>query len=230
MPFSTEYSSVFELAEKIKAKKGLVISKSLSSGENYDISLYSFGEEEGITWQKLSSDILLYVLEGSVLLEVKKEGKTISEEAFKGSSLFVKEGDEFQISGKKDIPYKMLFISINTKIQEENSMFIKNFNHGEVLTLKDQVEFEKGTIVSKTLVNSPSLTMTLFAFDQGQEVKSHSAPGDAFVFCLEGSAQIELNGKKLSINEGESLIMSAGSPHAVKAEKPYKMLLTVVKA
>ena len=109
-------------------------------------------------------------------------------------------------------------------------MFIKNFEQGKVVELKKQIEVEAGTIVSKTLVNSNFMTMTLFAFDAGQGVSTHSAPGDAFVVCLEGKAEVELNGEKLSICKGESLIMPANAPHAVKAVEPYKMLLTVVKA
>ncbi|MGI5057832.1 cupin domain-containing protein [Treponema pectinovorum] len=108
-------------------------------------------------------------------------------------------------------------------------MFIKNFVQGKIVTLKEQIEVESGTIASKTLVNSDAMTMTIFAFDAGQGVSTHSAPGDAFVVCLEGKAEIELNGEKLIIHSGESLIMPANAPHAVKAVEPYKMLLTVVK-
>lgn len=72
--------------------------------------------------------------------------------------------------------------------------------------------------------------MTLFAFDKGQGVSTHAAPGDAMIVCLEGKADVVLNGENLQIKAGESLIMPAQAPHSVKAAEPHKMLLTVVKA
>ncbi len=224
------YSSVFNLSEQIVAKKSLIISKNVCSTENFDLTFYSFGENEGITWQTVPSDLLLLVLDGFVNFETKQNNQTKLEIAQKGDAMIIKSQNEFQISGKKNTPYKMLFMAVNKNLNGENSMFIKNFDQGKVVTLKNQVEFEKGTIVSKTLVNGSALTMTLFAFDEGQGVSTHAAAGDAFVVCLEGNAEITLNGEKLSIHEGESLIMPAGAPHALKAVTPYKMLLTVVKA
>ena len=223
---------IFRLTDFIIAKEGLVISKNLCDTASFNMTLYSFGAGEGITWQTIPGDLLLTVLEGQVLLETDDAGGFVKRQlAEKGMALFVKGGQRFQISGNK--PYKLNFSVVN-KIKDDekggNLMFIKNFDQGKVVTLKDQVSVESGTIVSKTLVNGDALTMTLFAFDAGQGVSTHSAPGDAFVVCLEGEAEIELNGEKLLIHEGESLIMPAGAPHALKAVKQYKMLLTVVKA
>ena len=233
---------IFNLADFIVAKDGLVISKNVCDIAAFNMTLYSFGAGEGITWQTIPGDLLLSVVEGQALLETDDEGTDDGETgnlggtakkqiAGKGMVLFVEGGRRFQISGNK--PYKLNFAVVN-KIKNpekgENLMFIKNFDQGKVVTLKDQVAVESGTIVSKTLVNGDALTMTLFAFDVGQGVSTHSAPGDAFVVCLEGEAEIELNGEKLLIHEGESLIMPAGAPHALKAVQQYKMLLTVVKA
>ena len=225
-------AKIFNLSDFIVAKDGLVISKNLCDTASFNMTLYSFGAGEGITWQTIPGDLLLTVEDGQVLFETDGEKDTINAQiAKKGMALFVKGGKRFQISGNK--PYKLNF-SVISKIKNqekgENLMFIKNFDQGKVVTLKDQVAVESGTIVSKTLVNGDALTMTLFAFDAGQSVSTHSAPGDAFVVCLEGEAEIELNGEKLLIHEGESLIMPAGAPHALKAVKQYKMLLTVVKA
>ncbi len=224
------YSEIFNLEDIIKAKNALVISKNVCSSKCLDLTFYSFGGNEGITWQTVPDDLLLFVLSGNVNFEIKKNKQILLEKAQAASLIFIKSQSEFQISGKKDEPYKILFMGLKKNIQGENSMFIKNFDQGKVVTLKNQIEFEEGTIVSKTLVNSDALTMTLFAFDKAQGVSTHAAAGDAFVICLEGSAEIELDGKKLSVKEGESLIMPAGAPHALKALEPYKMLLTVVKA
>ncbi len=219
------YGVPFNLSDYIAVKPQLVISKNVCAKNFFDMTLYSFGEGEGITWQTIPGDILLFVLEGEVFLETKENGRAIGETASVGKCIFVRGGDEFQVSGNK--PYKMTFMAVNNI--GGNDMFIKNFEHGKVVTLKDQISVESGTIVSKTLVNSDAMTMTIFAFDKGQGVSTHSAPGDAFVVCLEGKAEVELDGQKLTVSEGESLIMSANAPHALKAIEPYKMLLTVVK-
>ena len=71
--------------------------------------------------------------------------------------------------------------------------------------------------------------MTLFAFDAGEGVSTHAAPGDALVFVLEGEAEITIDGTPHTVTGGNAIVMPAGIPHAVKAIKPFKMLLTVVK-
>ncbi|WP_222864167.1 cupin domain-containing protein [Treponema sp. Marseille-Q3903] len=216
---------VFNLCDFIAVKPQMVISKNVCAQSYFDMTLYSFGAGESITWQVIPGDVLLLVLEGEVFLEVKQSGIAKGASAIAGKCLFVKGGNEFQISGNK--PYKMAFMVVNKFGGKD--MFIKNFEQGKVVTLKDQIDVESGTIASKTLVNSEAMTMTIFAFDAGQGVSTHSASGDAFVCCLEGKAEIELSGEKLTINAGEALIMPANAPHAVKAIEPYKMLLTVVK-
>lgn len=216
-------AEVFELSNQINAKPQLVISKNICSTSFFDMTLYSLGEGEGITWQTIPGDLLLSVIEGEAFLETDFYG---GQKAEKGNVLFVKGGERFQISGNK--PYKLNFMVINNFGGKE--MFIKNFDQGKVVELKEQIQVEKGTIVSKTLVNSDFMTMTIFAFDAEQGVSTHAAPGDAFVVCLEGKAEVELNGEKLTIEAGQSLIMPANAPHALKAVTPYKMLLTVVKA
>lgn len=86
------------------------------------------------------------------------------------------------------------------------------------------------SVVSKELVNRPSGTVTLFAFDQGQGLSEHSAPYDALVFVLEGIAEISLSGVKNTVNPNQILLMPAGVPHAVKSVAPLKMLLIMIKS
>lgn len=219
-------SGVFNLCDFISIKSQMVISKNVCKTLVFDMTLYSFDKGEGITWQTILGDVLLFVIEGESVLEVKEHGFAKTSVAAVGECILVKGGNEFQISGNK--PYKMAFMVVNNYGGKE--MFIKNFEQGKVVSLKEQIQVESGTIASKTLVNSDAMTMTLFAFDAGQNVSTHSAAGDAFVVCLEGTAEIELSGEKLTIHAGESLIMPANTPHALKAIEPYKMLLTVVKA
>lgn len=109
------------------------------------------------------------------------------------------------------------------------SEFIKNIKQGEILDLLNVVEYEKGKVVSLTLAQQPGVGMTLFAFDEGEGVSTHAAPGDAMVQVLEGKAEITIADKPTVVEAGKSIIMPAGIPHAVKAVTQFKMLLTVVK-
>ena len=105
---------------------------------------------------------------------------------------------------------------------------IKNIDKATVLTLKDQVTYQPGQVVSKTLAQNDALSVTLFSFDQGEEISTHESGGDAFVTCLDGVGRITIDGKEYELHEGESIIMPAKHPHAVYGKEQFKMLLVVV--
>ena len=105
---------------------------------------------------------------------------------------------------------------------------MKNINKAKVMVLKDQVSYQEGQIVSKTLVQNESVSITLFAFDKGEEISTHESGGDAFVTCLDGMGRITIDGKEYLLREGESIVMPARHPHAVYGQEPFKMLLVVV--
>ena len=105
---------------------------------------------------------------------------------------------------------------------------MKNINKAKVMVLKDQVSYQEGQIVSKTLVQNESVSITLFAFDKGEEISTHESGGDAFVTCLDGTGEITIDGVKYELHEGESIVMPACHPHAVLARENFKMLLVVV--
>ena len=94
---------------------------------------------------------------------------------------------------------------------------IKNLPHARPFPLKDQVGYEPGKVVSLTLAQRPGVGMTLFAFDAGEAISTHAAPGDAMATILEGTAQITIDGVPHTLNAGEAVIMPAGIPHAVQA-------------
>ena len=104
---------------------------------------------------------------------------------------------------------------------------IKNIEHGVVLPLAEQVQYQDGQIVSKTLAQNNRHSLTLFAFEKGEEISSHESEGDAFVFALDGTGRITIDGKEHILHEGEAIVMPAKVPHAVYAEERFKMLLTV---
>lgn len=105
---------------------------------------------------------------------------------------------------------------------------MKNIAKSEVLTLKDQIAYQSGQVVSKTLAQNAAVSVTLFSFDKGEEISTHESGGDAFVTCLDGVGQITIDGQESILREGESIVMPAGHPHAVYGKEPFKMLLVVV--
>ena len=105
---------------------------------------------------------------------------------------------------------------------------MKNIDKAQVMVLKDQVSYQEGQIVSKTLVQNEAVSITLFAFDKGEEISTHESGGDAFVTSLDGTGEITIDGVKYELHEGESIVMPAKHPHAVYGKEQYKMLLVVV--
>jgi quercetin dioxygenase-like cupin family protein len=92
------------------------------------------------------------------------------------------------------------------------------------------VEYAADSIVSKTILDKPVGTITLFAFDRGQKLSEHTAPYDAVVQVVDGSAQLTIGGEDVKALAGEIIIMPANVPHAVAAEEKFKMLLTMIRA
>jgi quercetin dioxygenase-like cupin family protein len=91
------------------------------------------------------------------------------------------------------------------------------------------VKYQSGAIVSRTLIKKPTGTVTLFAFDEGQELSEHTAPFDALVEALEGEMEITISGKPLRLTAGQMVIMPADKPHAVKAVRRFKMMLIMIR-
>jgi len=101
--------------------------------------------------------------------------------------------------------------------------------HSEVFDFAEKVNFSSDGIVSKKIIQKPVGNVTLFAFDEGQELSEHSTPYDALIQVLEGTAQITINKQPYEVPQGKSIIMPANIPHAVKATAKFKMLLTMIK-
>jgi len=105
---------------------------------------------------------------------------------------------------------------------------LKNIDAETVMNLGNQVSYQKGQVVSKTLAQNGAISLTLFAFDKGEEISSHESGGDAMVTCLDGEGKITIDGTSYMLNEGESIVMPAKKPHAVYASEQFKMFLVVV--
>jgi quercetin dioxygenase-like cupin family protein len=105
----------------------------------------------------------------------------------------------------------------------------KNVLKSKVFKTAEMVHIQEGTVVSRTLINQPGGTVTLFAFDAGQGLSEHAAPFDALVQVLEGEVDITISGKPFHLETGEMVIMPANEPHGLKTERGLKMLLAMIK-
>lgn len=96
--------------------------------------------------------------------------------------------------------------------------------------LIEMIAYQESSVVSKTLLEKKTGTVTLFAFDQGQALSEHTAPFEAMVCVLDGVAEISISGNPILVKEGEMLIMPADEPHALKAVERFKMMLTMIRS
>ena len=103
------------------------------------------------------------------------------------------------------------------------------FDPGNIFRFNESVDYSADGIISKRVLDRPVGTVTLFSFDKGQRLSTHSAPFDAMVQVMEGNAEIVINEKPYQLQAGDSIIMPAGIPHAVNAVEKFKMVLTMIK-
>lgn len=96
--------------------------------------------------------------------------------------------------------------------------------------LADLVDYQSNAVVSKTLIEKKTGTVTLFAFDKGQGLSEHTAPFDAMVCVLDGAVEISIAGKPITVRQGEMIIMPAHEPHALKGIERFKMMLTMIRS
>ena len=99
----------------------------------------------------------------------------------------------------------------------------------QVLKIAELVDYQDGSVVSRIVVKAETGSVTLFAFDEGQELSEHTAPFDALVHVLDGDVAIKISGTPFQLKRGEGIIMPANEPHAVKAVKKFKMLFTMIR-
>lgn len=113
---------------------------------------------------------------------------------------------------------------------EEPSDATKDLMIGQKGVLASLVTYQPGSVVSRTIISGRAGTITLFAFDKGQELSEHTAPYDALLHLIEGEAEVSVSGKTSALQQGEGIILPAGKPHAVRASKRFKMLLTMIRS
>ena len=113
-------------------------------------------------------------------------------------------------------------------MEGSKSYKLKNIEASKILKLEDEINYQKGQVVSKTLVQNKNVSITLFSFDKGEEIGAHSSEGDAIVTVLDGTGRFTIGEEEFLLNKGETVIMPNQVSHAVYGEEQFKMLLTVV--
>jgi len=113
--------------------------------------------------------------------------------------------------------------------KSEKTELIKNITLSRNHTLVDLVDYQDNRVNSRTLAQNKAIGVTLFAFDQGEGLSTHTAPGDAMVQIIDGEAVIHIDKERFVVKTGEVIVMPADIPHSLHAEQRFKMLLTVVR-
>ncbi len=112
----------------------------------------------------------------------------------------------------------------------EKQREVTNKLAGVSLNLSNIIAYQEDSVVSKTIINKDTGSVTLFAFSEGQGLSEHTAQFDALVYILEGESEITISGKPIQVKEGDMVIMPADKPHSLKAVKKFKMLLVMIKS
>jgi len=129
-----------------------------------------------------------------------------------------------------------IMLTVTGKINQKRRMSmenakqnkLKNIEISKIVKLEEEISYQKGQVVSKTLVQNKNVSLTLFSFDKGEEISSHSSDGDALVTVLDGTGRFTVGDEVFLLNKGETLVMPNHVPHAVYGEEQFKMLLTVI--
>ncbi|MGH4121007.1 cupin domain-containing protein [Clostridium sp.] len=106
---------------------------------------------------------------------------------------------------------------------------IKNIEFSKVINLKDLITYQEGQVISRTISQTPTVSISLFSLDKGEGISSHITPGDAMVQVLDGEVEITIGDNIFTVKEGETIIMPSNVPHGLEARVRFQMLLTVIK-
>jgi len=119
---------------------------------------------------------------------------------------------------------------VSIAMQPETASKLKGLSGAEVAKAVELVNYQDGAVVSREIVKKPTGNVTIFAFDEGQDLSEHTTPFDALVHIVEGDAEIVISGQPHQLQGGEMILMPAGQPHALKALKRFKMILTMIRS
>lgn len=206
---------LFKLSESIALKRHHTISKCISRAEGRLLILFSMAEKTDIAPEYYDNTSLSLVLKGGL----KIRGVYIPE-----GSLFIAQAHrERGVVAEEDSIFLELILE-----GEKNTM--KNIDQGRAIELKNAIEYVEGGISNLDIASGKGVKFMLMAFDKGQGLTPHSAPGDAMVIALDGSAELLVGDKIHQIKAGEQLIFPKNVKHNVTAKSErFKMALIMIK-
>lgn len=218
-----EVSQKIELDKIISAKEREVVSMRAINQDNSYISLFALASGEEITAEAMCGERYYYCFSGSGEIEVENEKKQIK----KGEFLRVDKAKNYSLKSFGD--FKL--IEVGEKIGRDNmeNKMLKGLDYAQTINLAESVDYQENKIISKNLVAKKDLVMTVMAFDKGESLEPHMAPGDALVTVLDGEGKFFVDTKPSIVKKGESIVLPANIPHAVEAINKFKMLLILVK-
>lgn len=202
-----EKGKVLKPEDMIPMKAGHTISKMIADCA----VLFSLAEDTDISAESYLEDKSFLVLKG----EVNVQGHDL------------KQGDIVVIGRHQAVGWESATGAyvIEGTWEGENEMKLEK---GKVLALKDQVEYVEGGIANVDLAKREGMKFGLLAFDQGQGLTPHSAPGDALVIALEGKARLTMGGVPAEVEAGDQFVFEKNVPHSVEALTPFKMAILMV--
>lgn len=201
---------ILTLEEVIPVKDNQTISKKLVDLYNLHILLMSLDKNTSISPEFYAEERLYFVLKGEI--------KFNNERLLNNELILFEKNKLFDIETRE----KSIFLEIAINLEEEE---MKNIDKGKKIKLVDYLDYVDGGIANIDLVSKDGLKLILMAFDAGEGLKPHKAPGDALVMALEGKAKLLVGDKEVEIEAGEQLVFPAKVIHNVTAITRFKMLL-----
>ncbi len=201
---------IFTIEELIPIKENQTISRKLVDLCDLHILLMSLDQNTSISPEFYAEERLYLVLKGEI--------KFNNEKLINNELLIFKKNKLFDIQASR----KSIFLEIAVNLEEEE---MKNIDKGKKINLVEYLDYVDGAITNIDLVANDALRVVLMAFDAGEGLKPHKAPGDALVMALEGQAKLLVGDKEVDIKSGEQIVFPANVMHNVTAITKFKMLL-----
>ncbi|EEI86772.1 cupin domain protein [Anaerococcus lactolyticus ATCC 51172] len=201
---------ILKAEEMIPTRENQTISKKLIDLEDFHILLMSLGQNTSISPEFYGQERIYLVLKGEINFN--------NEKLVNNELIFFEENRLFGIETDKE----SIFLEIGINLKEEE---MKNIDKGQKIKLVDYLDYIDGAIANIDLVSKDDCRVVMMAFDAGEGLKAHKAPGDALVMALEGKAKLLVGDKEVEIEAGEQLVFPANVIHNVSAITKFKMLL-----
>ncbi|ALF48067.1 cupin domain-containing protein [Campylobacter concisus] len=210
-------SKIYNLNADTKVIAKSVVSKRIFDCKNAHVDVFAFDAGEELDHEMLFCDSLAWVVEGGASLHYGEKQMRLG-------------GEQACLIEKK--VWRKLVFNEPTKyvsIDFKEDLMIDHLPKAAIFSLVDAVEYEKGKIVSKTLVKNENGSMSLLSFDTDQELSTHAAPGDALLIALDGEMKLTIGDEHFDIKKGDTIVLPGKIPHGLKIKDKFKMLLIVTK-